>query len=622
MVRALLGDGAGLSIVIGEAGTGKTYATLTAAEGWAQAGIGLTAAAPTWRAANVLRSEGLEATSIASLLGRLDRAENEGRRTQPHNSVLLIDEAGMVDSATLARLIDHAETAQAKLVLIGDPKQLGEIEAGGLFAALAQRGDPLVLDQVIRHHYEAEGTGTKHIRAGDGAAALDIYRSEERVVVAPNTEARREAILTDWWESFSRGDDVVMIAKRNVEVGRLNEMARALMREQGRLGEAQIDVGGTGFAAGDQVITRVNDHSEQIYNRERWRVAEVDTEQCRVVLEGVDQARQVEIGPDYLARTNPHSDAPALQHAYAATTYSAQGTTVDRAFVIVDPSMDRQELYVAASRSREETYLYATPEIGAMGREEYAPRSAQQRGALEQIAGAVGRDRAQTAAHDEAARSELRKLPNQELLARRDGLQDELQRESRVRQRHSELQPMITIAEGQHRNALANLQAVSEASRRPRKRELPGATEREVACRRALERLRAEEVQIGPVSGEARREASAIDQVLAERQTLALTATRLSPPDYIERELGQLPSDPQKRQSWERGVEAIERYRQEHRVTDRRSALGTEPKAGHERHDWDAQQRRLAESQRALGLGQEKVVGRELDQGLGIEIGM
>ena len=557
MVRALLGDGAGLSVVIGEAGTGKTFATLTAAEGWAQAGIGLTAAAPTWRAANVLRSEGLEATTIASLLGRLDRAENEGRRTQPRNSVLLIDEAGMVDSATLARLIDHAENAQAKLVLIGDPKQLGEIEAGGLFAALAQRGDPLVLDQVIRHRYEAEGTGTKHIREGEGAAALDIYRSEERVVVAPNTEARREAILTDWWESFSRGDDAVMIAKRNVEVGRLNEMARVLMREQGRLGEAQINVGDASFAAGDQVITRVNDHRAQIYNRERWRVTEVDTEQGRIVLEGVDQARRVEVGPDYLARTNPHSDSPALQHAYATTTYSAQGTTVDRAFVIVDPSMDRQELYVAASRSREETYLYATPEIGAMGREEYAPHSAQRRDALEQIEGAVGRDRAQTAAHDEATRSELRKLPNEELLTRRGGLQDELQRESRVRQRHSELQPMITIAEGQHHNALAHLQAVSEASRRQRKRELPGATEREVACRRALERLRAEEVRIGPLSGEARREASAIDQVLAERRVLALTAARLSVPDYIKRELGQLPSDPQKRESWERGVAGI-----------------------------------------------------------------
>ena len=81
----------------------------------------------------------------------------------------------------------------------------------------------------------------------------------------------------------------------------------------------------------------------------------------------------MEVGAEYLARTNPHSDAPALEHAYAVTTYSAQGATVDRAFVMADPSMDKQELYVAASRSREETYLYATPEIQTH-REEIAPR--------------------------------------------------------------------------------------------------------------------------------------------------------------------------------------------------------------------------------------------------------
>ena len=128
--------------MIGEAGTGKTYATVAAAEGWAQAGIELRAAAPTWRAANVLRAEGLEATSIARLLAELDRAGSGARRLDAARSCL-VDEAGMVDSATLARLIDHADAAEAKLVLIGDPEQLGEIEAGGLFRAIAERSDPI-----------------------------------------------------------------------------------------------------------------------------------------------------------------------------------------------------------------------------------------------------------------------------------------------------------------------------------------------------------------------------------------------------------------------------------------------------------------------------------------------
>ena len=96
MVRRLLSGGEGISIVIGEAGTGKTYATLTAAEGWAREGLNLSAAAPTWRAANVLRAEGLDATSIARLLGELERAGAQGHLALPRGSVLLIDEAGMV----------------------------------------------------------------------------------------------------------------------------------------------------------------------------------------------------------------------------------------------------------------------------------------------------------------------------------------------------------------------------------------------------------------------------------------------------------------------------------------------------------------------------------------------
>jgi conjugative relaxase-like TrwC/TraI family protein len=115
MIRRLLTDPGRVSVVIGEAGTGKTYAIVAAAEAWAREGVQLRAAAPTWRAANVMRAEGLAAQSTASLLAELDRAG--AREGLERGSVLLVDEAGMVDSASLARLIDHADAAQARLVL-------------------------------------------------------------------------------------------------------------------------------------------------------------------------------------------------------------------------------------------------------------------------------------------------------------------------------------------------------------------------------------------------------------------------------------------------------------------------------------------------------------------------
>ena len=401
MVSRLLTKPEGLVVVIGEAGTGKTYAIVAAAEGWAQAGTPLRAAAPTWRAANVLRDEGLSVTSIASLLLELDRAEHEGDGGLARGSVLLIDEAGMVDSATLARLISHAERAEAKLVLLGDPEQLGEIEAGGLFRAIADRTDPIYLDEVIRHEYELDREAAKRIREGEGREALDLYRSAERVTVAPDAETRSEAMVRDWHEAFDRGEDAVMIAKRNAEVEKLNALAREVRKQEGKLGAQEIEVGEARFAAGDQVITRVNDRQLDIYNRERWRVAEVDAEQRRMVLEGIDQAKRVELDAAYLARTNPYYEAPALEHAYAMTTYRAQGTTVDRAFVWPTPRWTARSSTSPPREARGETFLYATPEVQAE-REEIAPASPHLREGLPHIAEASERDRAQSAAHESA----------------------------------------------------------------------------------------------------------------------------------------------------------------------------------------------------------------------------
>ncbi len=301
--------------------------------------------------------------------------------------------------------------------LVGDYEQLSEIEAGGLFRAVAERVDPAHLDEVVRHRFEVEREGAKRIREGEGADAIRLYRSEQRVIVAPDPDARRAAMVGDWHQAYERGEDAVMIAKRNAEVDALNEMARARMKAAGRLGAGEVEVGGWRFAAGDEVITRVNDRRQGIYNRERWRVAEVDVDRDRVVLQGVDQDRAVEVGADYLAKTNPHSGDPALQHAYAITTYSAQGTTVERAYLAADASMDKQELYVATSRSRGETHIYATPEIRG-DRAEIAPAEFADRSELAHLSEAAVRDRAQRAAHDVAR---LEALPD-DLLRRRGDL--------------------------------------------------------------------------------------------------------------------------------------------------------------------------------------------------------
>jgi conjugative relaxase-like TrwC/TraI family protein len=603
MVRRLLGGGEGVIVVLGEAGTGKTYALTAAAEGWVANGMEVQVAAPTWRAANVLRSEGLSATSVARLLAELDRSTAAGEQALARGSVLVVDEAGMVDSRAMARLVAHAQEAEAKLVLIGDPAQLGEIEAGGLFASIASRTEPVVLDEVIRHRHELEREGAKLIRSGEGREALAIYQGAERVTVSDDPLARREAMVADWWRSYERGEDALMIAKRNAEVAELNALARERMKAASRLGAEEIKVGEARFAAGDQVITRINDQRQNIYNRERWQVAEVDPASQRLWLVGIDTRGRVCVDSDYLGRLRERDGGPAIEHAYAATTYQAQGATVDTAFVMADPSMDRQEFYVAMSRTREDTHLYATPEI-QFDRDEFAPQSAYLRDGLEHIAEAAERDGSRVSAHDEALRQELGQLPGDELLRRLHELRSEADGEQRNQERHLR-------AEAEIKHQGERLEQYRSASH-----QMHPANEEHT-----LERLataRAERDGLPEVGHEARAKMAVAEHLLAERERATATVARVSPPDYIKAELGERPSDPTKARAWDTAVRGIEGYRVRNGVRDRDSALGTKPKD----HAAQAEQRRVRErlqrTQRQLGLKRQLQRAAKRSLGLGI----
>jgi hypothetical protein len=114
----------------------------------------------------------------------------------------------------------------------------------------------------------------------------------------------------------------------------------------------------------------------------------------------------------------------------------------------------------------------------------------------------------------------------------------------------------------------------------------------------------------------ASREKALAGRVLAERRELAITAAQIAPPLYIRKELGERPIDPAKRREWERGVEGVESYRQEHGIKDPHRAFGREA----ERLEQQQARRRLRETQRALGLEPQGVRTRDLGRSAGIEL--
>jgi ATP-dependent exoDNAse (exonuclease V) alpha subunit len=215
------------------AGAGKTFALAAAREAWEASGhrvIGCSLAA---RAAKQLQDDaGIPASTIDRLLAGIDRHTTALDDT----TVLVVDEAAMVGTRKLARLLAHAEAAGSKVVLVGDPCQLPEIEAGGTFRGLQQRLGASQLADNRRQTDDWERATLAELRTGDPERAIDDYIGHDRVHQAATGDAVRYELVDEWMNARVEGEDVLMVAARLADVDDLNRRARYVLRDECHLG--------------------------------------------------------------------------------------------------------------------------------------------------------------------------------------------------------------------------------------------------------------------------------------------------------------------------------------------------------------------------------------------------
>ena len=393
MVRRLTEEGAGVAVVVGPAGAGKTHALAAAREAWERSGARVLGAALARRAARELEDgAGIPSTSIAALL---DQLAHHPMRTLGRRAVLVLDEAAMIPTRELAELVAHARAHDIKLVLLGDDHQLPAIGAGGAFRGLLTRIPVIELQENRRQLAEWERDALQALRAGDVRTAVDHYARADRIVVGETADDLRRVLVADWWASGDPASSV-MIAQRRVDVADLNGRAHALMRAAGALGEAELVVGGVAFSPGDRVLVRHNDRRLGVVNGDRGVVTSVDTNQGRIALDF--DGRSVVLPREFLERPTRHGGR-SLMHGYATTVHLAQGMTCRRTFVLVGDQLTREAGYVALSRGRESNRLYLldSPESE---RDEYSPRGPGRPAPLGELVETLRRSRAQTLATD------------------------------------------------------------------------------------------------------------------------------------------------------------------------------------------------------------------------------
>jgi conjugative relaxase-like TrwC/TraI family protein len=345
MVAQLTGSGDGVAVVLGVAGSGKTQALQAARAAWQHSGHYVVGAALAARAATELQARsGIPASTLDALLADLDHA---GHRL-PARAVVVLDEAGMVGTRKLARLLAHADAADAKVVLVGDPHQLPEIEAGGAYAALARQLPAIALTHNQRQHDPVDRQALAELRRGDASAAIRRLRHHGRVTTADTLEGARHQMICDWHTARRAGHDAVMLAVRRSDVDDLNQAARATLAATGELEPDGVSTNGRTFSVGDRVLTVRNRKALGIVNGDRGTIDAISPHCVDVAL---DRGPNVSLPRSYL-------EAGHLTHAYALTVHKAQGMTCDQAFILASSGLSHEAGYTALSRGRAENRLY------------------------------------------------------------------------------------------------------------------------------------------------------------------------------------------------------------------------------------------------------------------------
>jgi ATP-dependent exoDNAse (exonuclease V) alpha subunit len=421
MVRDLCQGGGGVALVVGRAGTGKTFALGIARHAWQLDGYRLLAAAPTGIATLSLQGEGFEDVATCDrLLADLDR----GREELDPRTVVVVDETGMVGSRKLGRLLEHAQQAQAKVVLVGDDRQLAAIDAGGGFRTLRLRLGASELTENRRQHQAWEREALDLVRSGLVEEAVAAYRAHDRVVAADSKPAATLALLQDWWTAWQQADrdpaqEVVVLAARRAEVDRLNSACQELLAAQGRLGAERLQVEDRQLAVGDRIVCGKNAIAElEVANGSRGTITALDPQAwtLTVCLDG-QEGRTVLLPRSYLDGRGRGERNRRVDLAYATTGHRAQGLTRGRALVRLTGTEDVNWLYVQLSRARQETRLYAVVGPEPQGAGELDLPDREQPDGYLQLAQALSRAGGQRLAIDTPNNPDLQRLTTAELRA-------------------------------------------------------------------------------------------------------------------------------------------------------------------------------------------------------------
>ena len=384
-IRGLLTAPHRVGILVGPAGTGKSFVMGAIAQLWQQHGGGkVVGLATAHRAAHVLAEEGFQQVdNIHRWLlrqqqlqaGTATDTDTEFRLTA--NDVVVVDEAAMSTTEQLAAVEAHCAHAGSRLILAGDERQLASVGAGGVFRLMTQRatthgGNVHALDEVRRFEQRWEAEASLRLRDGD-TDILSVYERYGRIVDGGTPEQAEALAARAWLADTLIGRQSLLVVATGEQAASLSARMRARLVDFAVVQADGValhhkDAHCTTAGIGDVIQTRRNDwtmrdaNGRGVVNRDLWQV-------IALTADGGLHVRRITGHHNGTPQYGPSIMLPAdyvAQHvtlAYAVTVHSAQGSTVDTCYPIITEQMSPNALYVAMTRGRHHSiaHVVTTP---------------------------------------------------------------------------------------------------------------------------------------------------------------------------------------------------------------------------------------------------------------------
>jgi Ti-type conjugative transfer relaxase TraA len=355
----------GLAIIDGQAGTGKSFTMSAIRQAYETDGHRVVGLAPTNAVAEDMKADGFtRAGTVHSELLAL----NNNRTQWDARTVVMVDEAAMLDTKIMAMLTTHAHEAGAKLILVGDDRQLSSIDRGGMFGVLKDRYGAAELTSVRRQHKNDDRRAAELMAEGNFHDALTRYDAKGSITWTRTQDEARAALVKEWAKDSAAepAKSRFVFAYTNADVDQLNADLRGVRLARGELGAShEIDTahGRLAFAAGDRVQITATDKKRGLANGNAGTVQAIDGKTLTVKLDG-RAAKTVEIDTEAFQ---------GVRHGYAGTIYKGQGRTLDQTYLYHSEHWRSAASYVALTRHRDKAALFVAkntaPDVKQLARQ-------------------------------------------------------------------------------------------------------------------------------------------------------------------------------------------------------------------------------------------------------------